>query len=105
MSVQMYTNPCCIPAGSVDSLTGQFGMSDAHLMIFDKPVGYRGVHGNGVFTLLMDTARAPFQSYTLAIPIVPFNTIAGWLTNKNDTNVSGLADVAEDLRICLFELK
>ncbi|MDR1071240.1 MAG: hypothetical protein LBL21_01195 [Rickettsiales bacterium] len=105
MSVNRYTDPCCIPAGSVDSLTGQLGVSDAHLMIFDKPVGYRGVHGFNVFTLFMDIAHAPFQSYTLAVPIMPTNITIGWTTNKNDTNVSGIMDVAEDTMICLFELK
>jgi hypothetical protein len=84
----------------IDSITGEPGLSSAHIAVFDHPVGYKSIHANPNFYTFVDTNNATFTSYTLRFAPGAWDS-----DNTNNTNVSNIGSEIESSNLCVYELK
>jgi hypothetical protein len=89
--------PYC--SGVTDSTGTVIGCTSANIAVFDHKVGYKSMHGEGVYHNFVDTNNETFTSWTLHFPSVA----AGMIDNTNQVNISGLADVPI-WNLCVYEL-
>jgi hypothetical protein len=85
--------------GNIDSITGEEGVSSAHIVVFDHSVGYKSMHGYDIFNTFVDTNNATFTSYILGLPQ------GSWSDNINNANVSNIGSEIENFNLCVYELK
>jgi hypothetical protein len=87
-------------AGNIDSVTGEPDMiSSAHIAVFDHPVGYKSMHGAGIFHNFVDANNAVFTSYTMMFPP------GSWTANENNVNISSISDEIGPANLCVYELR
>jgi len=86
----------------VDSISGDEGLSNAFIAVFDHPVSYRSIHGIDIFQHFIDTNHAQYENWTLTTG----GSVGGWNTvNENNTNISNIDATGFFIQLSVFELK
>jgi hypothetical protein len=93
-------HPVSICEEKDDSTGAGKGCTSAHIAVFDRKVGYKSMHGSGLFHNFVDTNNETFKSWTLSFP-----TTSNFAENTNQVNVSGLAaGLNFTINLCVYEL-